>query len=284
VTYVPFGDPADQPPALVDGTPEWMLNSLRERFDAEFRKSVRGYQHGPEYYEKRIERMQRMELETRMGRFADLLERESAHAVFKSMSEQERLSAFDWIIGDNSRSSEDGNDDLERILRNGGSKWKVGTRNEMPGLENRVPQGVQDAADRAMARPGDAGRLLSDAWHATYGMNPKADLGYSKSIEAVEAVVLPRVTPKDGTATLSKAIGQMRTDGDWTMPFIKEHPENPTQDVVLGMMQALWSGHSDRHPGSPNSVESTQEATEAAVSLAVTLVNLFANGGIARRP
>ena len=147
-----------------------------------------------------------------------------------------------------------------------------------------MPQGVQDAADQAMARPGDAGRLLSEAWHATYGVNPQADLGYRKSIEAVEAVVLPLVTPNDATAHLGKAIGKMRSDGDWKMPFIKEHKENPSEGVVLGIMQALWSGHSDRHPGTPNYVQSTQEAAEAAVSLAVTLVNLFSNGGVAQRP
>lgn len=75
----------------------------------------------------------------------------------------------------------------------------------------------------------------------------------------------------------------MRADGDWKLPFIKEHAQNPSQSVVLGMMQALWSGHSDRHPGTPNYVQSTQEAAEAAVSLAVTFVNLFSNGGITRR-
>lgn len=76
----------------------------------------------------------------------------------------------------------------------------------------------------------------------------------------------------------------MRRDGDWKLPFIKEHPQNPSQDVVLGLLQALWSGHSDRHPGTASYIKSTQEAAEAAVSIAVTLINLFSNGGIRRRP
>lgn len=175
-------------------------------------------------------------------------------------------------------------DELDLILESGGSMWTVGSRNLVAGLEHRVPQGVQDAAEAALATPGDAGRLLSEAWHAVYGQNPQPDLGYRKSIEAVEALVLPKVMPKDDTATLGKAIGQMRTDGDWKLPFIKEHKQNPSQDVVQGMLQALWSGHSDRHPGTASYIQSSQEAAEAAVSLAVTLVNLFANGGIARRP
>lgn len=115
-------------------------------------------------------------------------------------------------------------------------------------------------------------------------MNPQPVLGYRKSVEAVEAVVLPKVMPNDDTATLGKSIGQMRAQEDWRLPFIKEHKQNPSQDVVLGMMQALWSGHRDRHSGTASYIQSTQEAAEAAVSLAVTLVNLIVNGGIARRP
>jgi len=114
-------------------------------------------------------------------------------------------------------------------------------------------------------------------------MSPQPDLGYRKAIEAVEAVVLPIAVPNDDTATLGKAIGQMRTQGDWKLPFIREHAQNPSEGVVLGMMQALWSGHSDRHPGTASYILSTQEAAEAAVSLAVTLVSLFSNGGIQRR-
>lgn len=84
-------------------------------------------------------------------------------------------------------------------------------------------------------------------------------------------MVLPNVAPNDDTAALGKAIGQMRRQGDWKLPFIKEHAQNPSEGVVLGLMQALWSGHSDRHPGTSSYVLSTQAAAEAAVSLAVTL-------------
>lgn len=284
MTWTPFGASAEDHAALVDGTPEWMLNSLRQRSDAEFRKFIRTDGYGNGYHENRLDRMRRMELETRMRAFAHVMESKGVNAVFAIMTEQERLRAFDWTIKDNVEKGEHRNEDLERVLRDGGSRWKVGTRNGVPGLEERVPQGVQDAADAAMAAPGDAGRLLSEAWHAVYGMNPQADLGYRKSIEAVEAIVIPKVMPGDGTAHLGKAIGQMATDGDWKMPFIKEHDKNPSKAVVLGMLRALWYGHSDRHPGTPNYIPSTQEAAEAAVSLAVTLVNLFSNDGIARRP
>lgn len=283
MTWVPFGAAADVHATLTDGTPDWMLNSMEQVFLTEFRTYHRASYSGGGYHTDRLDRIRRMELATRMRPRAKLVESKSVSAMFLAMTPEERLQALDWVIKDNVESSEGGNEDIEKVLRDGGSKWKVGLRNGVPGLEDRVPQGVQDAADAAMASAGDAGRLLSEAWHAVYGMNPQPDLGYRKSIEAVEAVVLPKVMPKDDSATLGKAIGQMRADGDWKLPFIKEHTQNPSQDVVLGMMQALWSGHSDRHPGTASYIQSTQTAAEAAVSVAVTLINLFGNGSIARR-
>lgn len=284
MTWVPFGVDTEIATTLVDGTPQWMVTSFLKWFESQWRTYQR-YDYNPAdgRYVERLERMRRMELATRLGPYADVLYASGSTAVWKRLSEPERLRVFDWLIRDNVENQEAGNEELERILRDGGSKWKVGVRNGVPGLEARVPEGVQDAADAAMSIGGEAGRLLSEAWHAVYGVSPQPDLGYRKSLEAVEAAVLPRVMPKDATATLGKAIGQMRSQGDWKLPFDKEHPQNLTQDVVLGMLQALWSGHSDRHPGTPGYVPSTPEAAEAAVSLAVTLISLFSNGGIARR-
>jgi hypothetical protein len=62
MTWVPFGLDADSHSALVDGTPEWMLNSLKERFDAAFRRFVPTDHYGSGYHENRIDRMRRMEL------------------------------------------------------------------------------------------------------------------------------------------------------------------------------------------------------------------------------
>lgn len=232
-----------------------------------------------------LERMRKFDLASRGTPLVGKLSKDGPNGVFNSLGEDEIIRLLDWTVYDYAAlyAGKERNKELESILSAGSSAWKVGERDGFAGLERRVPEGMQIAAESAMNRPGDGGRLLAEAWHATYGVNRQPDLGYRKSIEAVEAVVLPLVAPKDDTATLGKAIGQMRAEGNWKLPFIKEHKENPSQGVVLGMMQALWSGHSDRHPGTASYVLSTQEAAEAAVSLAVTLVNLFSNGGIARR-
>lgn len=184
MNWIPFGVDTETHVALVDGTPHWMLNSLKERFVSEFQVYVpRDYGQG--YHENRVDRMRRMELEARLHPVADVLEHNGISRVWNSLTETERLRAFDWTIRDNVANRESGNEELERVLRDGGSKWKVGARNGTPGLEERVPTGVQDAADAAMAMPGDAGRLLSEAWHAVYGVSPQPDLGYRKSIEGV---------------------------------------------------------------------------------------------------
>lgn len=277
--------PRDADPAthhtLVDGVPQYMQSPLRRWFYEEFSYVPEsGYNRRP-----RIERMEHYDLASKSAPLVESLNLYGPSELFDGMTPEHKLRIIDWTVADNGRTpwTKKRNEPLEDILKRGSSLWKVGDRDGNAGLERRVPEGVQDAADEAMNRPGDAGRLMSEAWHAIYGLNPQADLGYRKSIEAVEAVVLPRVIAGDATAHLGKAIGQMRADGDWKMPFVKEHNQNPSQGVILGMLQALWSGHSDRHPGTASYIPSTQEAAEAAASLAVTLVNLFSNGSIARR-
>ena len=87
MTYVPFGASADQPPALKDGTPDWMFNSLRDRFKAEFTKfvSTSGYLNQG-YHEDRIDRLRKMELETQIGSFSQIAENRSVGAVFDMLT------------------------------------------------------------------------------------------------------------------------------------------------------------------------------------------------------
>lgn len=288
MTWTPLGSDADSHPTLVDGIPPWLKRPVRDWFSDRFVEK----RYSPEPEDEfdytlvaRVDRMRRYDIAARSYRqsFADVLEAKMPAEVFEHLSERDALNIIDWVVRDNVLRGEDGNSELEALLLDGGSRWRVGTRNGQPGLEERVPLGLQDAADAIMTSPGEAGRLLSEAWHAVYGIQPRPDLGYDRAVKAVEAAVLPIVKPRDGSATLGKAIGQMRADGDWKLPFVKEHAENPSQGVILGLLQALWSGHSDRHPGTPTYIASTQEAAEAAVALAVTIVTLFGSGGIARR-
>lgn len=169
---------------------------------------------------------------------------------------------------------------LEAHLVEAGSGWSVGTRAGKPGLVQRLPAGVMDAA-AAVVQVGDAGKRLSLAWEATFGVNPDPSNGYRLAVKAVEDAVIPVVCPNDATATLGKAIGQINA-GSWKPPFLREHENSPTHNVLVGMLRTLWFGQHDRH-GGPSTVgvpDATQGEAEAAVMLAVTLVGWFATGKV----
>jgi hypothetical protein len=175
-------------------------------------------------------------------------------------------------------------DELERMLWEGGSAWRVSTRGAVPHLEARVDATVTAAAERVMTDAGRAGEYLQQAWSKIYGRHPDPGAGYGQSVNAVEAAARPVVSPNDAVATLGKMIGQMRQNPQaWTI----EVPAPPAFDraqVLLGMLDLLWKGHADRHarlgPDEPISV--SQSEAEAALHLAVTLVHWFNSGAVRR--
>ena len=129
-----------------------------------------------------------------------------------------------------------------------------------------------------------AGIRLAKAWEALYGLEPSASTAYGLAIKAVEDAAIPVVSRTNGSATLGTVIKQMRDQGDWELPMLREHEFAASKDVMIGMMRVLWEGQHDRHgggePSKPGDV-SIEEAT-VAVSLAVTLVNLFSAGLVAQ--
>ena len=175
-------------------------------------------------------------------------------------------------------------DYLEVFLMQAGSAWTVGTREGHPGLERRVPEAVQAAADDAMNAPGHAGPRLAEAWHAVYGVSPNPAHAYAMAVKAVEDATIPAVVPKQGGATLGHVIGQLARDGDWGLPLSREDPDAPTSETIVRMLKALWKGRHDRHGGVANAPKSvSQEEAETAVMLAVPLVQWFTSGAAARR-
>ncbi len=173
--------------------------------------------------------------------------------------------------------------DLEKILLDCGSEWKVGTRDGHGGLEKRVPEGVQQAADTAMKTPGHAGDLLSSAWHSAFGAHPDPVAAYTNAVLAVEAAAIPVVIASDQSASLGKVFAVMRDQKNWALDIKKQHKDYPTTAVLLSMIQMLWAGQG-RHAGQPDWAPNTQPEAEAAVMLAVPLVQWFSSGAIQRRP
>lgn len=173
---------------------------------------------------------------------------------------------------------------LEDALLQNGSAWKVGSRDGHPGLERRVPLGVQEVADHAMASAGRAGERLSEAWHATFGVSPNPTLAYALAVRAVEDATIQLVVPNQKSPTLGHVIGQLKNDGDWRLPLTREDPSAPTSETIVRMAKALWKGHHDRHGGDSSAPKSVSlEEAETAVLLAVSLVHWFNSGAATRR-
>lgn len=166
---------------------------------------------------------------------------------------------------------------LEVLLSDGGSEWSVGTRDGFASLEKRVPEGVVAAVDEVVALSGEAGRLLAESWHAAFGKSPDAEEAYEKAIKAVEEAGARMVSPNNSKTTLGTMIRDMKAQKDWKLDLSAQDA-----DVPVKMAEALWIGQESRHGGNGYRKPSRTEA-EAAVLLAVPLVQWFTSGALARR-
>lgn len=172
---------------------------------------------------------------------------------------------------------------LDAALTRSKSAWQVGERTGRVALVRRVPKGVQVAADAVIASADRAGARLASAWEALYGIEPNASAAYGLAIKAVEDAAIPVVSPNNQSATLGTVLKQMENQTDWLLPMKRLDDQAPPTEVLIGMARMLWHGQHDRHGGQPSAPGdvSMEEAT-VAVSLAVTLVNLFSAGLVER--
>jgi hypothetical protein len=166
---------------------------------------------------------------------------------------------------------------LERILQIGGSKWRV----ENDHIEARVDDALREAVLRARTetKTTSASTHLRDAWTACYGRNPNPTLAYSEAIKAVEAAAAPVISPNDLKATLGTMLGQIRPKStQWRFAIAPG-----SIDPVITAMSTIWDGQTDGHAGNRPTTPITQEAAQAAVLLAASVVHWFATGAVTRR-
>ena len=214
--------------------------------------------------------------------YADVMSMHGLSMVRNNYSVPDVLKIVDFLVADSMAHEKSFQaDHLEKLFREGGSAWRVGTRAGHPGLERRVPLGVQEAAEQIMGSSQLAGRILSEAWHAAFGHNPDPEKAYKKAIVAVEEAAAPVVIPANKKASLGTVLSAMRDQKDWGLPLLGDE-KHPSRDVVAQMGQALWSGESGRH-GANGYRPSTQDEAEAAVLLAVPLVYFFTRQMVARQ-
>ncbi|WP_315068194.1 hypothetical protein [uncultured Microbacterium sp.] len=209
-----------------------------------------------------------------------LFRRDGARGIYEAMGEEEFLDFLDFLVY--RAGLEEGSEELlqmlEEVLNEGGSEWRVGMREGFASLEKRVPEGVAIAAEAAISNSGDAGGLLAEAWHSVFGRSPDFEDAYEKAIKAVEEAGAHIVTPNNKKATLGTMVRDMNAQKDWKLDL----PASDA-DVPVKMAEALWVGQESRHGGNGYR-KPTQAEAEAAVLLAVPLVQWFCSGALARRP
>lgn len=169
--------------------------------------------------------------------------------------------------------------DLDHILETAGSKWRIGKRNNLQGLVERVDHTMDEAADKAMSECGDAGELLAQAWQQLFGRDPNPTEAYNTTIRALDVAANPILSPNDAKATLGKSLSAMR-DQHWRYKIEVEEPNSQRPDeaprnvdggVVQLMMRTILENHNTRHAGG----EITNEQARAAIFLAVPAIQAF---------
>jgi hypothetical protein len=172
--------------------------------------------------------------------------------------------------------------ELSHVLELGGSVWRVAA--DGGSLERRIDPTVTDAMAEAASSKDSTADHLAAAWQAAYGRHPDPSRAYSEAIKAVEAAAAPMVLPTDRLATLGKIIGTLRqAPGRWELVIPKSQQSATDISVLIGMLELLWRGQTDRHGGIHPTRPIPQEAGPAAVHLAVLMVQWFRSGVIRRR-
>jgi hypothetical protein len=303
-SWLPFGmheDPQKLYSALHDGVPKWMSQSLRA-WQHEFLAVLFSDS------KTAISRFHKLEhhLRTAIELPPNATSYGLAHAVISdfhwndnelvltdyllSLANVETLGGWEAIQkeihGDNNLFER-----LESTLKDAGSKWTIGIRTAGKlGLVQRVPEGVQLAADMTMRSSGHAGKRLAEAWGAAFGLEPDPTKAYGLAVKAVEDAALPKVRLKPNDhrtlGSVIRVLNSAKFDAaDWTLKFQRDDKHYSNGQTLVAMLKTLWSGQTDRHGGDHEFVTGaviSQEAAEAAVMLAVPLVQWFSSGFVVK--
>lgn len=180
---------------------------------------------------------------------------------------------------------------LDRALTEAGSVWSVaGDANAGYSLRRRITEAGDALARQAEAGSGNAASELRIAYDKAYGPDPDPSDAYRHAVKAVEAAAIPIVSPNNAAATLGTVIGDIRQrPGKFSSVLVRparkigpSGEDLEPVEVVLALMDQLWSNQTDRH--SPSDTEPTVPVTpkqaEWAVHTAGLLVQVFRSGWV----
>lgn len=297
MSWVPFGMEEGKPSVLVDGVPDYMKKSLVDwMMQAELLLCCGGTSiYGEKWLDEdtRYELIKEFDRRTRQESHlcddttnkyfeenmnADLIGLQYTDYLLMKLDEDMR---DEQCIFPSSEEFHSHIQNLDTILEESGSKWKVGERNSICGLEERVDPAMQQMVDNAMDSSSGYGQQLSEAWHYMFGRESNYSAAYEAAIKAVESIALPMVEPNNKDSTLSKAARVMR-DQRWEFQIEAREENNVPGGVIQLLMSGLMNSQPDRH-GGPDPVAVSREKAQAAVYSAVFLVQCF-KAGLVRRP
>ena len=175
-------------------------------------------------------------------------------------------------------------DSLDRLLSEARSVYEIAP--DLRGLQRRVEatlagslNGASGAADAA-GYP--AARVhLEKARGRLFGLHPDPSGAYDETVRAIEAVACPLFLPNAPKPTLGTVLAHLRDAGPkYIYALTAQNGDAGSIGPVGDMMASVWKGHSDRHAGGPATVAVSQEAAEAALTMAAALVTLLSRGAV----
>lgn len=262
-----------------EGVPEWMQATLSDWVQRAFKTSD-----SPERYATFwIDSFERLS-HTPLGRGSDR-ERLSKLVALVGSDERVALDVVDYLLSVlNTANSHNEllTFEISILLEQSGSAWRVAEKGDGLQLQRRIGATTGAAHQVALAPSDRAAEHLRLAVGRAFGRSPDPSGAFREAVRAVEAIAKPVILPDDDTATLGKMIARLR---DAPNRFdVAVYGGSGGVERLRAMLELLWKGQNDRHgtdaPDAPISVD--QRAAEAAVHLAVVVVEWFRSGLVTR--
>jgi hypothetical protein len=169
-------------------------------------------------------------------------------------------------------------EDLNDVLRQGGSVWEVTAHAGSYQLTRRAAGPVVDVLEHTAAEATRAHDHLSAAWSKLTGRDPDPSGAYREAVRAVEAVAKPVILPDNDRATLGQMIAALRDNPEKWMTTIG------TVDAIRAQMEVAWKGQRDRHGTDDETIPASVSPMEAdsAFSACLNLVRQFVGGHVSK--
>ncbi|MEN9735402.1 MAG: hypothetical protein RL129_112 [Actinomycetota bacterium] len=155
---------------------------------------------------------------------------------------------------------------LEKMLSLANFEWKVKADNG--GLEKRVASEIADWAIEKIDPSESCGKFLSSAWANHFGTHPDFSKSYSESVKALEALLIPIVSPKNMKATLGSVIGELNANIS-TFEVLFEENANTKAIIVKDLLKLIWQNQDDRHGGVFHPEQITEDESRFALFTAL---------------